>query len=525
MSDNNKRFSYTSRLFERVQTCELSDDFTLPDYMPAVGRVLSCSAIAGTPTLYLGGGSAEYAGGVRYSVLYESAEDSSLWCAELPSEYDIVLSDNALPKDPSALSYLPDALAENVSARVTAPRKLTLKSRVRLSPELRAYSDAETLIHGDKGNSDLRTLTAKANCGYYTSSQNTPVVCKDTLTRAEVGLSQSDEFRIISSRGDVMISQVQISDGGAFCRGEICAHILLTREGEGERPRKMIRKIPFAETLPLGNTLPERSQIVGIRATGVCPSLTASATEDGIELEGTIILSAEAAAVAEITFIKDAYSITSDCESSRRKLTLPSPLACWCGNVTVSAGKALSELSLDGGMRLCDVKATIMPDIKTEISDDGKFTASGKIKISAIADNGADLIPAEFDSDMKYTADIREDVRGASLKTSLTASIAEIKGRIDSDRLACDCEICISCLIDKEHEIDTIGEINLTPSDIAKPDASHLRVCYPAKNESLWDIAKRYRTDAEIIAEKNSLEPPLAPDSPDSLGNANFLII
>ena len=60
MSDNNKRFSYSSRLFDRTQTCELSDDFTLPYYMPAVGRVLSCSAVAGTPTLYLGGGSAEY---------------------------------------------------------------------------------------------------------------------------------------------------------------------------------------------------------------------------------------------------------------------------------------------------------------------------------------------------------------------------------------------------------------------------------------------------------------------------------
>ena len=78
MSDNNKRFSYTSRLFDRAQTCELSDDFTLPDYMPAVGRVLSCTAAVGTPTLYLGGGSAEYAGGIRYSILYESAEDSSL---------------------------------------------------------------------------------------------------------------------------------------------------------------------------------------------------------------------------------------------------------------------------------------------------------------------------------------------------------------------------------------------------------------------------------------------------------------
>lgn len=525
MSDNNKKFSYTSRLFDRAQTCELSDDFTLPDYMPAVGRVLSCSAVAGTPTLYLGGGSAEYAGGIRYSVLYESAEDSSLWCAELPSEYDIVLSDNALPKDPSALSYLPDASAENVSARVTAPRKLTLKSRVRLSPELRAYADAETLIHGDSGNDDLKVLTARADCGYYSSVSNSPITCKDRLTRAEAGLSASDEFRIISSRGDVMISHVQLSDGGALCRGEVCAHILLTREGEGERPRKMVRKIPFAETLPIGSTLPDKSQIVGIRAIGVCPALTAAATEDGIDLEATVMLSAEAAATGEIAYIKDAYSKTSDCESSRRKLTLPSPVACWCGNATVSSSKPLTDLSLDSGMRLCDIRATLLPEIKTEISEGGRFTASGKIKFSAIADNGAELIPAEFDADMKYTADIRGNVDDLPLVTSVSAAVAEVKGRIDSDRIVCDCELYISCLIDKEQEIDSIGEINLTPSAFSQPDASHIRVCYPSANETLWDIAKSYRTDANLIAEKNALEPTPSPDSSDSISNTKYLII
>ena len=524
MSDK-KRFSYTSRLFDRPQTSELSDDFTLPDYMPAIGRVLSCNAVTGTPTLYLGGGSAEFAGGIRYSVLYESAEDSSLWCADLPSEYDLILNDSKLPKDPAALSYLPNVSAENISARVTAPRKLTIKSRVRILPELRASAESETLIHGESGGDDLRILTSRADCGYYSCVSNAPLVCKDRLTRAEAGLSPSDEFRIISVRGDAMISHVQLSDGGALCRGEVCAHIMLTREGEGERPRKMIRKIPFAETLTLAGALPENAQIVGIRAMSVCPTVTATASEDDIELEASVMLSAEAAAASEIEYIKDAYSKSSDCESSARKLTILSPIACWNGNATVSASKPLSELSLDSGMRLCDIRATILPEVKTEIGDGVRFTASGKLKISAIADNGAELIPAEFETDMKYTADVREPVSELPLKTSLTATVSEVKGRIDSDRLICECEIYISCLIDREQEIDTIGEINLTPSADSAPDSSHIRVCYPSSGESLWDIAKKYRKDPESISESNALDPTISPDSTDSLQNSKFIII
>jgi hypothetical protein len=287
----------------------------------------------------------------------------------------------------------------------------------------------------------------------------------------------------------------------------------------------MIRKIPFAETLSLTGTLPEKSQVVGIRAMGVCPTVTATANEDSIELEASVMLSAEAAAEGNIEYIKDAYSKVSDCETSARKITLLSPVACWNGNATVSASNPLSELSLDSGMRLCDIRATILPEINTEISEGGRFTASGKIKISAIADNGAELIPAEFESDMKYTADIRTSNSEQPLKTSLTASISEVKGRIDSDRLICDCEVYVSCLINQECEIDAIGEINLTPSSYSAPNNSHIRVCYPSSGESLWDIAKRYRKDPESIAEGNSLDPSISPDSPESLQNTKFIII
>jgi hypothetical protein len=176
-------------------------------------------------------------------------------------------------------------------------------------------------------------------------------------------------------------------------------------------------------------------------------------------------------------------------------------------------------------MRLCDIRATLLREIKTEISDGGRLTASGKIKLSAIADNGAELIPAEFETDMKYTADVRGYSDDLPLKTSVSAAVAEVKGRIDSDRIVCDCELYISCLIDKEQEIDSIGEINLTPSAFVQPDASHIRVCYPSVSETLWDIAKKYRTDSELIAEKNALEPTPSPDSSDSLGNTKYLII
>lgn len=521
----NDKFTYTSRLFDRAQVCELSDDFTLPDYMPAIGRVISCNAAVATPTLYLGGGSAEYAGGIRYSVFYESPDDSSLWCAELPAEYDLLLNDNSLPRDTSTFSYLPSISAENISARVTAPRKLTLKSRVKISPELRIASEAETIIHGDNMSDGLRSLTGQAERGEYTSVSCTPISYKETLTKSEFGLSHDDEFRIISSRAEAAATHVQIADGSINCRGDIYVHISYTKEGDAERPRKTVRKLPFSETLVLPNKLSENAQIVGIRAIGSCPSVSVNLLEDNVEIETNLVLCAEIAAITEISYIKDAFSKNTDYESSKRKIKIPHPIACFNGNATVSTGKPLAELSIDSGMRLFDICASLLPDVKTDLEKDGRFTASGKIRISAIADNGAELIPIEFETDMKYMTDILESSKDLPINISLTATVCDVKGRIDSERLVCDCEVYISCLIEIEEEIEAIDEINLTPSTGTQRISSYIRVCYPADNESLWDIAKRYRIDPEIISENNSLEQTAPIDSPDSLCSNKFLII
>ena len=522
----NGRFDYTARLVDRPQTSDLSDDYTLPDYMPAIGRVISCTAAAASPSIYLGGGSVEYAGGVRYRLLYESADDSSLWCAELPSEYDIIINTEHLPADPAELSCLADAVTENVSARVTAPRRLTVKCRIRLSPSLSAKSTFETTVHGNLGDPDsIRTLEGNSESEFLASATNIPVICKDKIPLAEAGLSPDDEYRVISSRGDVMISQLSVSENGADCRGEINSSVMLAKEGEGERPRRIIRKIPFSATLPLNFPLPENSGRAGIRGYGICPAVTATQEDDGIALEATCLLSAELAARAPISYLKDVYSKTSDCECSHKKLTLRTPSACSNGNATVSGSADLASLGLDSGMRLCDISARILPDIEKNISPSGRLTIAGKMKISAVADNGAELIPAEYESDYKYIAELPEAAALKSPEISVVATVGETKGRIDADSIVADCELCVAILIEEKNEIDTLSEVNLTPSVFTPKPESHICICYPASGETLWDIAKKYRTEAETIAEKNSLDPTDSPDSPDSLAKAKYLII
>ncbi len=530
MLDNfSGKFDYTAHAFDRTETCDLSDDYTLPDYMPAIGKVLSCTATAAQPTLYFGAGGVECAGGLRYSLLYESADNGSLFCASLPGEYDVMLTpdrDMKSSSDGSDVSGLCDAMLENVTARVTAPRRLTLKSKLRLRPALRVKNEFSPLVHGaDISSESIRKLSGNASCTVCASATAIPLICRDSISRAEAGLSPENEVRVISSHGDVMITQIQNTETSADCRGEVSVTLLICREDEGERPRRIIRKLPFQTTLTFDSPIPSGARQIGIRGYGVCPSVSHSLDGDSISLEAGVLLSAEVASSAPITYIKDIYSKNADCETAHAELVLHSPVSAFNGHATVSAAHDLSSLGLDSGMKLCDVTAKILPDIEKELSANGKLTLLGKMRIFAIADNGGEFIPIEYDGDFRYSADLSEAVGFDEPVISAIMTVGDIKGRIDADSVVCDCEICAAVLIEKKQKIRALSEANLTSTSTADDSGASILVCYPANGETLWDVAKKYRTDVALIAEKNSLPTVASPDAPDTLSKIKFLII
>ena len=523
----NGRFDYSAQILDGNEICDLSDDYTLPDYMPAVGRVISCSASVAPPALYSTGGTIEYAGGIRYRLLYESADDKSVWCAELPAEYDLIISSDRapIPADHAELSGLACATAENVTARITAPRRLTVKSRVKLATPLHAKAQFELNMRGDLKNSDdIKVLEGRAQCGMTTTTSSKPEILTDKITRAEAGLSPTDEIRIISSRGDVMLSQIQPFDGGADCKGEINVSLLICKDGEYERPRRLTRKIPFSIPVSFESDLPASAKPIGYRGYGSAPSVTSTVDEDGINLEANLLLCAEAAAVTSFNYVKDLYSRSADCETSAVRIALLTPVHCQNRNATVSASADLSALGADSGIKLCDIRSAIIPDVSAELNESGRIVINGKQKITAITDNGAELLPIEFESEFKYTADT-PDATPANPKISVIASVSDCKGRLDGTRLECDCELSFAITVSEQSEITALGEVNLMPTYTKAKSSSCIRVCYPVSGETLWDIAKKYRVDVDTIAEKNSLDTVSSPDDPSSLAKASFLII
>ena len=142
-------------------SAEISGDFTLPDYQPEIKRLLRVSASVLPPSKYVSERGAEFAGNIDYYVLY-TGSDNELYCAPLTSEYKINLpldateydKDGSIGNFVGGISLFPDM----ISGRVTAPRKLNIKCRLKGRGQV--LGDLELSGGRADGESGIQTLVS-----------------------------------------------------------------------------------------------------------------------------------------------------------------------------------------------------------------------------------------------------------------------------------------------------------------------------------------------------------------------------
>ena len=122
----------TESLYEGVVMSEVAKDYTLPDYQPEVRRVLHVGTQILPPAKYVTGNRAELNGTVEYTVLYVGM-DGELYSAPLSAEYSaaIPLEDTGRFDFGEGVCLLTDTVCETVNTRLTSPRRLSIKSRLR----------------------------------------------------------------------------------------------------------------------------------------------------------------------------------------------------------------------------------------------------------------------------------------------------------------------------------------------------------------------------------------------------------
>lgn len=518
-----------ARLLLRLPICdktlstEESHDFTLPDYLPEIRKMLRVTVTIDESEHYASAGEVEYSGSLTYHVLY-TGSDGALWAADLPAEYGFSVPIETY--DRCDLSMGVDAWAdctpEMLVTRVLSPRKLNVRCRMRASAHAYAYHTLEEQLSGSP-RGRVERLTGTTDSAVVLRGCARGIELSDELITD--GTSE-DSLRVIAGDGRVFVTEVVPDKDRVTLRGELVVKLLTVSEGsvtEGTDgssplPTVTVRKLPFAGAIELDGV----DRYFDCRGFGV-PTRLAFSREDGrVIIDAEITLTAECQKNARFAFTRDVFSTGAECETTFGDVTLPFALRAMNGNFTLSDSVPLEGSGISADDRILDVTGSLTPDSVSENAGKTVFGGEAHFHILTRKAEGDEYGYGEITLPFRYTADGASDGNRELPALSENAVLFEpvtVRARCDGERLAIDAEIAVAYRTAGKESVRMLSSARF--GEPLPASRGKILLYYPTPQDTLWDAARRYHVSPETLAAENGMDA-----SPDlSLKSTRYIVV
>ncbi len=490
---NNGENAYLSvGVCEKSFGIEAAADYTLPDYQSDIRRILHVSQTVLPPAKYISGDSVEFNGTVDYQVLYVGG-DGGMYSAPLSGEYrfSVPLERGADIDITDGVSVLCRVCAESVSTRVSAPRRLSIRSRLR--PNVRVYAKLPVAVESQSEVDPTSVYTKTERCQ--------SLVCESAVSDViplnfSVPLSSPDT-RVVSADARVCVTAAECAEGGIFCRGRVKIKLLCAVPAEdGEEQMSVVyTDAPFDGEVDMDYCVSRAD----CRVRGILSEMSVNVEEGRVQCDMGIMLDAMMAQNREAEYTADVYSTQRECECETRDVWSVSLLSCGNANLTVSERIPLAGTNIPESAEIVDSLASVCFDGCT--LSDGKYVYSGTASAVIIYRNDGELYSADVNIPVKYEA---QTAAGAPpVCFDACADAVDMRARIEQGNLCIDAELFISA--------DCLGKTSLRAvsaaafGDVLPSRETELTVCYPAPDDSLWTVAKRYKVaPAAVIGDPSA---------------------
>ena len=500
MQENNTTV-YLS-ICDKAVSAEAGCDYSMPDYLPEIRRLLRVKPVVLPVTSYIGGGKAEFAGAVRYDILYSSG-DGSLYTTSVSESYQLSAPLSA-ERDVDLSDELPafcEPAVEQITARVTAPRRLSIRCRVRGRAQVFGRCRLCEQIVGDAPEGTLQRLCREAPAAHLTLRGTETTVLTEELSPEGRG----GELRVIGADTVMTVSEALPFENGVGCRGEARVKLLLCREGENAPPFASTAVIPFEVTVPLDGV----SADCECRATACCTETVYDVTEDGrVSVEITASVSASGQRNVPVHYTADLYSTACTDRSVYEEYRFPVADRVMVGNFTQSVYEPLGSYGLSPDCQVLDMDAVAV--VNGVVSEKGRTVITGDTRLSLLLKEGGEYAARDVVLPFRYEC---EGARGDWAMAE--AEVKALGGRVRTDggRLSVECELAVSA------RTLTVGSITaLCRAEMGDPveKPAEMVVAFPERGESLWSVAKRYHAPVEELARRNAVTAPHSVPLPDN---------
>ena len=470
----------------------IETEITLPDYCGDIKKILKCILCPGITNISVSGENISATGKVSLRLIYVNDKDK-IDCYESSEDLSVHSVIKNLPENPVVCAK---AKTNYVNCRATSQRKISTEGNIAVLFSIYAQKETE-LIHKAEGNGvQLRERQM--------SYEN--LICRkekvfDLGETAKIpqGKATIGKILCVSARA-TLESKKAVSDK-LLIKGDLYTEVLYLSENEEGKTEKLTHSMPISQIV----------DVPGIDENSLCSVLLsvrqievqrkADSSSQGSLLE----IAAKCSAMVKCSAVKTA-EVTDDCYSTDHD---------------VETEYTIQELSLP--VHSADEQKTVTSTVNTpaDISTvlhiwcsdlTGKMKAKGdkaKAECSAILgilylDGKGMPTYAEKNADFEINCKLKESHE--NLRCSFNIQMRDIEWKITAkDKLEVKMKTGVIYDIYSCESLRVLKDLKVTAEKKDKDNAA-LTLYFGSKNESLWDIAKKYNTTRDAIRKENAIE-------------------
>lgn len=513
-----KKIEYQKARKEADVYTDSSADYSLPDYNGDIKRVLYAGAKVSPAAQFSDGDTVSCAGVVSYDIIYQNGE-GKLDKISFTSDYEArtkIKSDNVI-------GYNIDTSVASFNYRLLGPRRISAKAT--LVSDIRYTEGAvmETVTADDSSEMECISSSVQVMGAAYATSEEREYA--ETIARFDGAVM--DDVSVIHLSVTPSVENVKCEDGGASVKGyfTVCALI----KSDDTAPMLYKKKIPLDEFITSDGINANMSAYVIPQITSETSHVNADENGSSVTVSLISDLSLRAVYNEPVEIIKDAYLKTAESENEYENFGYTTSMVCETHPFEVTESLPIGDIS-DSGIREVLFIAGVAKVNETAVAG-SVLTVIGELRCTAICMNvGEDAEESFFG--VKFTVPINENItlssqitEGAEIDARLRVN--DITASVDSENFYVDaslsCDVCISV----SASVTRLTSCRGIEGREYEPRSSRVTVYYPAKNDTLFEVAKKYHTSASQIAKDNALTESVMNsfDKPDSLAGIKKLII
>ncbi len=485
---------FTEELFGETVFCDVSEEFSLPEYEPEIKKILRVTARVLPAGKYVGGGRAEFAGTVVYGIIYCGAE-GEIGSVSLSSDYEFAVPMAHAEREPAVYA---DTRADSVVCRPLAPRRLQLRTKLK--------SKVEVLCR-----SSLPECESPGNACLLRSVRTASKRMRYTGGEFDVAGEIKLRGKPIACDGSVYVTEIHAERGAVCFRGELWARVTCIDGGICT----VEKKIPFERRFEADVTGTE-----SCRAIPFCWSCECSGDGEEGEISAIVEVEAECAVNFPVPITEDAFVCGAECTAERKKTELCSVRVCGMSKLNISGKRALS--SEETGLNtVCAPWYEVSFD-QSPAQFDGNV--SGTVTVHCIlAGKGGECAPARVE--MPFKSSLCEGGSG-KLSRSLGAEVSALRLYAEGGALNAEGELSLSAAVTEKTQDETVCSVKEQKTE-SGARRNGITVIYPQKGDTLWSVAKQKRVSPEVLCKMNGLSEELCaePNAQHSLDGVKCITV